>query len=186
MTNEQPDLGGNESGVATIQFGVDGLDFSAIRIDLTENADYLEWVMRCITATIEARNKVLGGHMINEARAVVAEAGLPDPSMPAAAYQNPQGERVNPRPAPSTTPVRQGPVAAPVQAQRGIPEGSVVPGEVHAACGNGAVYKAPFTSKAGKQISGTLNCPVCKNKDGFPQLVRWLKGDDPAWTVINA
>ena len=185
MTNDDFETGaGQPEQPATIQFAVSGLDYSAVKHDLTTDKAYLRWVMECIKAEIEVKNEVLGGHMVEEAEAAGAVLITRAPPA-AAAYQNPQGERVNPNVPPSAPPSQQPPPAAPQQVQRGIPDGAGVPGEVHAVCGNTAVFKAPFTAKSGKQISGMLNCPVCKNDKGFQQLVRWLNDDDPAWVTIN-
>ena len=93
-----------------------------------ESDDYYEQFFKDYIRVLAIRDRMLGGHMVEEAvaaGAVINQQASQNP-LPATAYANPQGEFVNPNPAPSAPPVQQPPVAAPQGAQNGPQQGSAL------------------------------------------------------------
>ncbi len=90
-------------------------DFSMIEgLPAFESDDYYEQFFKDYIRVREIRDRMLGGHMVDEAAGAGATAGPPS-----TAYATPQGERVNPNPAPGAPPPQQPPVAAQGRAQNG-------------------------------------------------------------------
>ncbi len=181
MTNA-PDTGAaSESPPASVTYDFKGsVDYSMIKgLPAFESDDYYEQFFKDYIRVREIRDRMLGGHMVDEAAGAGITAGPPS-----TAYSNPQGERVNPNPPPGAPPVQQTPLVATQGAQRGVQPGQVVPLEACDRCNGPAKYKEAFRSKAGKAISATLICSNCR--DGtYDHNIRWLNSDDPAWVTIN-